>query len=405
VKLFSIATTLLFLCGAVLADEAADDLARNKVLIEKLKQNPYGRRREVKVLPRGKEQTPLLISLPDQPLQPYPALYVVLDGTPSGVAGTEYDHDYPYTNAIIVGLPSSSRIRDYTIKPGEIPEPKGEEFMRHLATEVMPFIEKNYGPFSVKILVGASFGGIATLDAFLSYPNSFDVHGALDASIWYNADYYKNKLLALSKTPQAFENKCLLMTGSEDEPTLAASARKFDRLIAGLELPSTFHHVYKRLTELEHIQSIRASNMYVTPFVFAISDIIADEELKGLSIAAFEAKLEKAWRTKTCFKHPTMNELSALYYKFIESLVAEKRFDDAIAVYDKTKVGSPVRTLSMLGKDASLWKSFSQLSPKQKDKLAKDYHEDYPKMVALLPQFAIHLRNPELAAYSTSNIP
>jgi predicted alpha/beta superfamily hydrolase len=398
------------------------DLLRNKALIGMLQDNPYGRQRIVKLLARGEEQTPLLVSMP-QPteLKPYPVLYVVLDGDQRRVSALEAANTFSNQNVIYVGVPSSNRIRDYSspLLQGEANNEslsedtkkllakgplKGDEFVTHLAKIVLPFLEKDYGPFSVKVLVGGSLGGITVLDTLLSFPDSFDAYGVLSPSLWYNYAYYEAKLETLSKHPEALRNKCMLMTSSEDEPLIAPNARKLDHFFAGLTFPQSFRYQYKRLTELQHSQAIMAATALVPPFVFNIDDIIPDDELKSLSLTQFQKKLAEALKSKTCLSFPTMDLTLPLYERFGAALVKEKRFDDAFATYEIARNGSPHRTMHLLSGDAFIWPAFDKLSKSQKDTLANDYVRSYDETLKTLPQALVHLTNPALAKYARENL-
>lgn len=140
--------------------------------------------------------------------QKYPVLYL-LDGDAhfhsvtgllqilgSGVNGT-----FVLPPMIVVAIPNTDRTRDLTPthvetsfdgKPQPFLKTSGgmPNFFTFLKSELIPRIEAGYRTSGYRIFVGHSLGGITTLNALYTIPETFNAYVAIDPSLWYD-----NKLL------------------------------------------------------------------------------------------------------------------------------------------------------------------------------------------------------------------
>lgn len=90
---------------------------------------------------------------------------------------------------IVVGISDQGmeKYRDYC-RPSNTGAEGGhaDEFMLFLEKELIPLIKKNYRASQYETLVGHSMGGLFVTNAFLTRPEIFDCHIAIDASLWWN---------------------------------------------------------------------------------------------------------------------------------------------------------------------------------------------------------------------------
>lgn len=196
------------------------------------------------------EDRPYSVYLPDKCEQggastPCPVLYL-LDG----------NYHFQYASAllermssvgqipdmILVAISNTDRTRDLTPThsskwiDGEIlsslsSSGGGDAFLDFIEAELIPEIEARYHPMPYKILVGHSFGGLATLHSFIVKPDLFQAHIAIDPSLWWDdqdtllhAETYLAKEKSINNKvfitiaehgPKGVKNNTIMETSSE----------------------------------------------------------------------------------------------------------------------------------------------------------------------------------------------
>jgi len=130
----------------------------------------------------------------------YPVLYL-LDGNGhfSSVVGmierlsSKYS-DRAIPKMIVVGIENTDRTRDLTPTKGNSAHPYvseslaeqsggGENFLKFIKEELMPYIESNSPANSYKMFVGHSFGGLTVMHAFRHHTSFFNSYIAIDPSM------------------------------------------------------------------------------------------------------------------------------------------------------------------------------------------------------------------------------
>jgi len=136
--------------------------------------------------------------------QRYPVLYL-LDGdahfhSVSGlvqILGTGVNGTYAIPETIVVAIPNTNRTRDLTPThamgaPDGTPNPSfevsggGTAFLQFIRDELVPHIDSQYRTLAWRAFVGHSFGGITTLDALYTMPETFNAYVAIDPSLWWD---------------------------------------------------------------------------------------------------------------------------------------------------------------------------------------------------------------------------
>ena len=195
------------------------------------------------------QERQLYVSLPpgyDTMTQPLPVIYV-LDGesrfnvSQGIIAYSRYSAMLP--PAIVVGLPNRSReerTRFYLPEEGSFPN----QFLAHLATEVLPFVERTYRTGGGdRYLIGHSHGAVFTLYALLHRPELFRGYLASDPSVKFLIEpaaellreQYEGQRLFLSSTDVAYGYAEDVRDDiHSDQATFVALLRQ--RAPAGLEL-------------------------------------------------------------------------------------------------------------------------------------------------------------------------
>jgi predicted alpha/beta superfamily hydrolase len=114
--------------------------------------------------------------------------------------------------AIIVAIPNSNRVRDFTpthIESGVYMNREaatssggGENFISFLQQELIPHIDSLYPTTSYRMLVGHSLGGLLVLHTLLHHPAAFQTYVAIDPSLWWDEALLVRQANALLKQPQ-----------------------------------------------------------------------------------------------------------------------------------------------------------------------------------------------------------
>jgi hypothetical protein len=98
---------------------------------------------------------------------------------------------------IVVAIPNTDRTRDLTPTHVE-KDPQGKpqpflktsggmaNFFQFLKTELIPKVEAGYRTAPYRVFVGHSLGGITTINALYTIPETFNAYVAIDPSLWYD---------------------------------------------------------------------------------------------------------------------------------------------------------------------------------------------------------------------------
>jgi hypothetical protein len=185
----------------------------------------------------------------------YPVLYV-LDGA--------VDQDFPhiaglaqhgeisatFDEFILVGIGTKKRIWELTTPTqderystyyranGEAVEfasgGGAAEFRRHIAEEVIPFVENNYRTDGRRTLMGESLAALFVVDTLLRQPALFDDYVAISPSMWWNREELGTRSAEMLKA-QRLDGRRLYVTMASEGGTMQ---RGLDRLLAALKSPA-----------------------------------------------------------------------------------------------------------------------------------------------------------------------
>ena len=134
----------------------------------------------------------------------YPVLYL-LDGdahfhSVTGliqILGTGVNGTFVVPEMIVVAIPNTDRTRDLTPtrvtagfdgKPAPFLKTSGGmgNFFTFIKSELIPEIESKYRTAPYRMFVGHSLGGITTINALYTTPETFNSYVAIDPSLWYD---------------------------------------------------------------------------------------------------------------------------------------------------------------------------------------------------------------------------
>ena len=136
--------------------------------------------------------------------QKYPVLYL-LDGdahfhSVTGliqILGTGVNGTLVVPEMIVVAIPNTDRTRDLTPthtdkdlqgkpQPGLKTSGGMPNFLKFVKMELIPRIDSSYRTAPYRVFVGHSFGGIATIEALYTMPETFNAYVAIDPSLWWD---------------------------------------------------------------------------------------------------------------------------------------------------------------------------------------------------------------------------
>jgi len=105
---------------------------------------------------------------------------------------------------ILVGIIQKDRTNELT--PSKVQTPNQwkragfstsggyDRFFKFLQTELKPYINNNYSTNNYEILIGHSFGGLAVMQTWLHYPDSFNAYISIDPSMWWDNEKLLNQI-------------------------------------------------------------------------------------------------------------------------------------------------------------------------------------------------------------------
>lgn len=130
----------------------------------------------------------------------YPVIYL-LDGSADEdfihISGLVQYYSFEWIRrcpkSIVVGIASVDRRRDFTFPTTLEADKKAypttghsDDFIRFMATELQPYIDKKYKTNTSKTLIGQSLGGLLAAEILFRQPNLFDKYVIVSPSIWWN---------------------------------------------------------------------------------------------------------------------------------------------------------------------------------------------------------------------------
>ena len=89
----------------------------------------------------------------------------------------------------------------------------GENFLNFIYRELLPTVDSTYNTMDLKIFIGHSFGGLTTMQSFLSNESPFDAFISMDPSVWWDDNLC---LKQLDSAMTLSERKVWYMTGANN---------------------------------------------------------------------------------------------------------------------------------------------------------------------------------------------
>jgi predicted alpha/beta superfamily hydrolase len=147
---------------------------------------------------------------------------------------------------IVVGIPNTKRVKDltptqsvlnYEGKPDTADWYKSsggnDNFLNFIKKELTPFIDSNYKTQQYRLFAGHSFGGISSLNCFLTQPDMFDAYIAVSPSFWWDNEYLLKLTEKKLKSGSTLNKKLFYCDGNEggSDSFFHRGLLKFDSII------------------------------------------------------------------------------------------------------------------------------------------------------------------------------
>ena len=188
----------------------------------------------------------------------YPVMYL-LDGSANEdflhVVGLVqfFNMTFNMPKTIVVGIANIDRKRDFTF-PTNIEDLKkdypttghSETFIRFLAEELQPYIEKNYKVSEKKYILGQSLGGLLAIEILLKKPQLFTHYIVTSPSLWWDDESLLHQAEALLSKNKPGNVTIYLASGNE-HPTMIKDTKDFYSILEKHkdQIKSSYHFLDK----------------------------------------------------------------------------------------------------------------------------------------------------------------
>lgn len=155
----------------------------------------------------------------------YPVVYLLdggLDEDFIHITGLYQFNSFPWINrvkpSIIVGITNKLRRKDMTFPSTVAAEKKNypeaghsDQFIKFIAEELQPYIQKKYKTTASKTLIGESLGGLLATEILFKHPTLFTKYIIVSPSLWWNNGSMLNEIPLI--TPQTFQGETKVYIG------------------------------------------------------------------------------------------------------------------------------------------------------------------------------------------------
>lgn len=144
----------------------------------------------------------------------------------------------------------------------------GENFLRFLHEEVMPYVQRHYGAAPYSILSGHSLGGLISLHCLLYHPDYFNAYIGISPSIWWDNDYVVRQAAGRLK-PDSLKGKSLFFSISSEGGIFYQDIHQFHSILDGQGNRSDLSFRYAYYPDETHGSSPARTEYDALRFLFA----------------------------------------------------------------------------------------------------------------------------------------
>ncbi|MFW9990834.1 MAG: alpha/beta hydrolase-fold protein [Candidatus Odinarchaeota archaeon] len=186
------------------------------------------------------EERPLLIHLPDgyyKTRDHYPVFYLLNGDYEPRFVNTAASIELlsgtgRIPNMIVIGIADVNHVRDWF--PFKVQGDKGgggENALKFITEELMPFVDKNYRTVPYKILAGGSNTAMFTVYALLKKPEAFNAYIAVSPMLGWNSEFFTEMAEKCFAQNSSLDTFLYLTYGTKEYDQVVLSTKDFAKLL------------------------------------------------------------------------------------------------------------------------------------------------------------------------------
>lgn len=201
----------------------------------------------------------------------------------------------------------------------------GENFMKFIKDEVMPFVEKNYKTSPNKIFFGHSLGGLMSSYCLLNHPEMFNSYIAVSPSLWWDKEsIFTNADLLLQN--KALKNKTIFFSDGNEGAEFHKSVIKLQTLLQQKKITG-LRYKYIAYPEETHNSEVVKATQDGLNFVFENWKPAKSDTTVELIVKFYQKRSEQNGFQEL----PPEQLINDMGYEFLN---APNKLDEAINIFE-----------------------------------------------------------------------
>ena len=201
----------------------------------------------------------------------------------------------------------------------------GENFLKFVKDEVMPFVEKNYKTSSNKIFFGHSLGGLMSSYCLLNHPEMFNSYIAVSPSLWYGKEsiFTNADLMFINKN---FKSKTIFFSDGDEGNEYHKGIIKFQSLLQQKKITG-LRYKYIAYPEETHNSEVVKATQDGLNFIFENWKPAKSDTTVDLIVKFYQKRSEQNGFQEL----PPEQLINEMGYNFLN---APNKLDEAIKCFD-----------------------------------------------------------------------
>lgn len=244
-----------------------------------------------------------------------------------GIGNYEYDRnrDLSPTHSLL-NMDGTSNSINFKTTGG------GENFLKFINDELIPYVEKNYKPSPNKIFFGHSFGGLMSAYCLLNHPEMFNSYIAVSPALWWDKEsIFKNSDL-LNKNKD-YSHKTIFFSDGNEGAEFHKSVIKLQSLLQQKKVTGLRYNYIPYPEETHNSELVKATQDGLN-FVFANWKPAKSDTTVELIVKFYEKRSEQLGFEEL----PPEQVINEMGYKFLN---APNNFDKAIKCFELNTKNHP----------------------------------------------------------------
>jgi predicted alpha/beta superfamily hydrolase len=237
-----------------------------------------------------------------------------------GIGNFEYDRnrDLSPTHSLL-NMDGTSNSINFKTTGG------GENFLKFVKDELIPYVEKNYNPSPNKIFFGHSFGGLMSTYCLLNHPEMFNSYIAVSPALWWDKEsIFKNSDLHFKN--KDYSHKTIFFSDGNEGAEFHKSVIKLQSLLQQKKVTGLRYNYIPYPEETHNSELVKATQDGLN-FVFANWKPAKSDTTVELIVKFYEKRSEQLGFQELPPEH-VINEMG---YKFLSE---PNKLDDAIKCFE-----------------------------------------------------------------------